>query len=102
MGHPIVGDKIYGPDEQLVLRFIETRWAHELEQRLLLPRHALHSAKLAIEEKREWTARSLRILPNSVTAISERRLQGAAVSSPPMGDLPPPQCYGAPREIALP
>ena len=56
IGHPIVGDKIYGPDEQLYLRFIETGWTHELEQRLLLPRHALHSAKLAIEEKREWTS----------------------------------------------
>ena len=56
IGHPIVGDKIYGPDEQLYLRFIETGWTHELEQRLLLPRHALHSAKLAIEGKREWTS----------------------------------------------
>jgi 23S rRNA pseudouridine1911/1915/1917 synthase len=56
IGHPIVGDKIYGPDEQLYLRFIETGWTHELEQRLLLPRHALHSAKLATEAKREWTS----------------------------------------------
>jgi 23S rRNA pseudouridine1911/1915/1917 synthase len=56
IGHPIVGDKIYGPDEQLYLRFIETGWTHELEQRLLLPRHALHSAKLAIEDEREWTS----------------------------------------------
>src|SRR6266446_129822 len=49
VGHPIVGDKIYGPDERLYLRFIETGWTSELEQRLLLPRHALHSTKLAIE-----------------------------------------------------
>jgi 23S rRNA-/tRNA-specific pseudouridylate synthase len=56
IGHAIVGDKIYGPDEQLYLRFIETGWTHELEKRLLLPRHALHSAKLAIEGKREWTS----------------------------------------------
>jgi 23S rRNA pseudouridine1911/1915/1917 synthase len=56
LGHPIVGDKIYGPDEQLYLRFIETGWTHQLEQRLLLPRHALHSAKLAIEDEREWTS----------------------------------------------
>src|SRR5262249_45084336 len=47
--HPIVGDKIYGPDERLYLRFIETGWTPELEQRLLLPRHALHSAKLSIQ-----------------------------------------------------
>ena len=37
IGHPIVGDKIYGPDEELYLRFIETGWTHELGQRLLLP-----------------------------------------------------------------
>ncbi len=56
VGHPIVGDKIYGPDEQLYLRFIETGWTHELEQKLLLPRHALHSTKLAIKDQREWTS----------------------------------------------
>src|SRR5229473_1823964 len=49
LGHPIVGDKIYGPDEQLYLQFIESGWTYELEQKLLLPRHALHSAKLAID-----------------------------------------------------
>src|SRR5262249_1675201 len=56
LGHPIVGDKIYGPDEQLYLRFIETGWTPELEQKLLLPRHALHSANLAIEGEHEWTS----------------------------------------------
>jgi 23S rRNA pseudouridine1911/1915/1917 synthase len=56
IGHPIVGDKIYGPDEHLYLRFIETGWTPELEKRLLLPRHALHSAKLEIEEEQEWTS----------------------------------------------
>jgi 23S rRNA pseudouridine1911/1915/1917 synthase len=56
IGHPIVGDKIYGPDEQLYLRFIETGWTHELKQKLLLPRHALHSAKLAVADHREWSS----------------------------------------------
>ena len=54
LGHPIVGDKIYGPDEQLYLRFIESGWTSELEHQLLLPRHALHSGKLAIEGEHEW------------------------------------------------
>ena len=65
IGHPIVGDKIYGPDEKLYLRFIETGWTDELERRLLLPRHALHSAKLTIEGEIEWeshvTCRSFRL-----------------------------------------
>ena len=56
IGHPVVGDKIYGPDEQLYLRFIETGWTCELQRRLLLQRHALHSARLAIESDREWTS----------------------------------------------
>jgi 23S rRNA pseudouridine1911/1915/1917 synthase len=56
IGHPIVGDKIYGPDENFYLRFIETGWTQELEEGLLLPRHALHSAKLAIGDHREWTS----------------------------------------------
>jgi 23S rRNA pseudouridine1911/1915/1917 synthase len=49
-----VGDKIYGPDEQLYLNFIKTGWTSELARQLLLSRHALHSAKLAIEGEREW------------------------------------------------
>lgn len=56
IGHPVVGDKIYGPNEQLYLEFIETGWTAKLERELLLPRHALHSAKLAIENGQEWTS----------------------------------------------
>ena len=56
IGYPIVGDKIYGPDEQLYLRFIETGWTRELERQLLLPRHALHAVSLAIEGEHEWTS----------------------------------------------
>jgi len=56
IGHPIVGDKIYGPDEHLYLRFIETGWTRELEQKLLLPHHALHSTELAIEGEQKWSS----------------------------------------------
>lgn len=56
VGYPIVGDKIYGPDEQLYLRFIQTGWTPELERQLLLPRHALHSTKLAIDSEIEWNS----------------------------------------------
>lgn len=50
-GHAIVGDKIYGPDEGCYLEFIETGWTPSLAERLLLPRHALHSAGLRIESR---------------------------------------------------
>ena len=56
LGHPLVGDKIYGPDEKLYLEFIETGWTPRLEQQLLMPRHALHSAKLAVKNETEWNA----------------------------------------------
>ncbi len=56
LGHPIVGDKIYGPNEELYLQFIETGWTPELERQLLLPRQALHSSKLAIANEQEWTS----------------------------------------------
>jgi 23S rRNA pseudouridine1911/1915/1917 synthase len=55
LGRPVVGDKIYGPDEKLYLEFIGTGWTPELERRLLLPRHALHSAALEISGER-WTS----------------------------------------------
>jgi 23S rRNA pseudouridine1911/1915/1917 synthase len=46
LGHPIVGDKIYGPDEQLYLQFIEQGVTPEMLTKLLLPRHALHAEVL--------------------------------------------------------
>jgi 23S rRNA pseudouridine1911/1915/1917 synthase len=56
LGHPIVGDKIYGPDENLYLRFIETGWTDELASKLLLERHALHASRLHIDERRAWSS----------------------------------------------
>jgi 23S rRNA pseudouridine1911/1915/1917 synthase len=49
-GHPVVGDKIYGPDETCYLDFIVTGWTPDLEKRLILPRQALHSCKMALGE----------------------------------------------------
>jgi 23S rRNA pseudouridine1911/1915/1917 synthase len=54
LGHPIVGDKIYGADERHYLRFIEDGWTTELERALLLPRHALHSSHLKIDQDHSW------------------------------------------------
>ena len=53
-GHPIVGDKIYGPNEKLYLEFIETGWTSRLTQELLLPRHALHASKLSVPDEGSW------------------------------------------------
>jgi 23S rRNA pseudouridine1911/1915/1917 synthase len=45
--HPLVGDKIYGPDETFYLEFIKQNWTPRLQAGLHLPRHALHAAELA-------------------------------------------------------
>lgn len=44
LGHPILGDKIYGPSEACYLEYIQHGWSRELEERLILPRHALQPA----------------------------------------------------------
>jgi 23S rRNA pseudouridine1911/1915/1917 synthase len=46
LGHSLVGDKIYGPDARLYLEFIDGGWTPALEARLLLPRQALHCARI--------------------------------------------------------
>ncbi|MGA8655032.1 MAG: RNA pseudouridine synthase [Chthoniobacterales bacterium] len=52
-GHPIVGDKIYGPDETCYLEFINSGWTKALECKLLLPRQALHATRLAFTLEHE-------------------------------------------------
>lgn len=57
LGHPIVGDKIYGAEENSFLDFIEHGWTAELRERMILPRQALHALRLRIPwrgEMREW------------------------------------------------
>ena len=71
-GLPVVGDKIYGPDEGCYLEFIETGWSASLAARLLLPRHALHSAILRIPQRRlAWGAA---LAPDLATWIGENLL----------------------------
>jgi 23S rRNA pseudouridine1911/1915/1917 synthase len=49
LGHPIVGDKIYGGDETLYLALVERRLTEEQRARLILPNHALHASALRFE-----------------------------------------------------
>ncbi len=46
VGHPIVGDKLYGHDEDCYLALVEGRLTHEQRARLILPHHALHAGRL--------------------------------------------------------
>ncbi|MGA2604648.1 MAG: RluA family pseudouridine synthase [Verrucomicrobiia bacterium] len=47
LGHPIVGDKVYGPDETLYLQFIKDGVTNQMLDKLLLPRHALHAERVS-------------------------------------------------------
>jgi 23S rRNA pseudouridine1911/1915/1917 synthase len=53
LGHPIVGDKIYGGDEDLYLALVEDRLTPAQRQRLILPHHALHARELRFEWRGE-------------------------------------------------
>jgi 23S rRNA pseudouridine1911/1915/1917 synthase len=46
LGHPIVGDKIYGGDDDLYLALVEQRLTTEQRARLILENHALHARSL--------------------------------------------------------
>jgi RluA family pseudouridine synthase len=60
-GYPIVGDKLYGRDETVFLTFIRQGLTPELEERLVLPRSALHAARLVFlhpQTKKEMVIRA--------------------------------------------
>lgn len=48
LGHPIVGDKLYGGDEDLYLAMVEDRLTEAQRAVLILPHHALHASKVSL------------------------------------------------------
>jgi len=48
LGAPVVGDKLYGPDERAFARAADGELTAADSARLELPRHALHAARLAL------------------------------------------------------
>ena len=55
VGHSIVGDKLYGQDEMLYLKFVKSQLTPEDWQKLLLPNHALHAERVRFRwREREW------------------------------------------------
>ena len=54
LGHGIVGDKIYRGEDSAYLRFLDEGWTDPLAKELLLPRQALHAARMTFSyEERE-------------------------------------------------
>jgi len=49
IGHPIVGDKLYGGNEDLYLALVEDRLTDEQRKRLILPNQALHASNVRFQ-----------------------------------------------------
>jgi 23S rRNA pseudouridine1911/1915/1917 synthase len=49
IGHPIVGDKLYGGDEDLYLALVEDRLTGQQREKLILANHALHALRVSFE-----------------------------------------------------
>ena len=52
-GHPVAGDKLYGPDERYYLQYIYRRFDAAMAARLGAERHLLHAASLAFPHPRD-------------------------------------------------
>ncbi len=59
LGHPLVGDKLYGGDERLYLDFVLRQLTTAQRERLILPCQALHAALLRFTWRgRDWEFRA--------------------------------------------
>lgn len=56
-GFPMVGDKIYGGDDEAYVSFIEHGWTDELRKSLILERQALHGDSMSFE----WDGARVRV-----------------------------------------
>ena len=58
IGCPLVGDKIYGVEDGVFLEYLQGELSQSTKDRLVLPRHALHSASITFQhpfERRKMT-----------------------------------------------
>ena len=72
LGAPIVGDKLYGPDETCFARGADGELTEDDLQMLELPRHALHAARLALAHPMTGAPLSIEApLPDDLRAFWE-------------------------------
>lgn len=74
LGFPVVGDKLYGVNEQLFLRFQEDRLSEADHALLRLPRQALHAASLRLNHP--GSGRELEFsasLPSALQRLLEKK-----------------------------
>lgn len=53
-GYPVLGDKLYAGDGSEYLAWLARGWTADLQQKLCLPRHALHAARLGVPWSGRW------------------------------------------------
>jgi len=72
LGHPIVGDKLYGPDASLYLEFAKQGWTARHEKLLPIRRQALHAARLRFldEGQGDFTAP----LPSDLVEFARQKM----------------------------
>lgn len=88
IGHPVVGDKIYGFDERCFVRFTEGALTAADERRLRLPRHALHAAHVSLRhplsgQRCSWESALPRDLAAFVAALDRAGPRGPGVAEDP-------------------
>jgi 23S rRNA pseudouridine1911/1915/1917 synthase len=77
VGFPVVGDKIYGSDERIFLRFIEGQLSDEDRASLRIPRQALHARRVTLIHPIDGGLRSFRSpLPADLAAFMRGLTQG--------------------------
>lgn len=53
IGHPIVGDKLYGPDEQIYLRFVSGGMTEEDRRAMLVDNQLLHASSVRFDWRQQ-------------------------------------------------
>lgn len=84
-GHPIVGDKLYGLSEEYFLAYYEERLDDAMRARLVLPRQALHAARLVVTHPRTGAPLELvsPLAPDIAEVLSRGEIGGGNRTVPP-------------------
>lgn len=72
IGHHVVGDKLYGPDEGLFLDFVEDGWTPAMAAILPMNRHALHAFRMVFELEEGDRAYTAPLTDDLVAFIEEK------------------------------
>lgn len=77
VGHPLVGEKLYGPDENLYLALVNDRLTDEDRRRLILPCQALHAESVRFN----WRLKEFRFVARPEPWFEEFHTGGVTVGA---------------------